>query len=146
MMPCGCGFQSTRCITRYARCLDSQNSYRESHHFIREVMMNTEAHDESLLAAHLQLVEAMRHSDLPNLVSLYADDTVFMPPNDTSIYGKAEIADWYTEYISHFKITGLGEADRIATIVGDWAIERWNYQVAIQPTAGGDRIVDEGRL
>jgi ketosteroid isomerase-like protein len=69
-----------------------------------------------------------------------------MATNDPSLDGKVEVADSFREYFAHFKITSFAESDRHETLLGDWAVERWSYQLAIQPTAGGDRILDEGRL
>ena len=100
----------------------------------------------ALQAAHLRLVEAWKNSDLEMMMSLYSDDVVFMPPNDTSVYGKVEVSDWFKEYLEHFKIMVLAATERDATPVGGYAIERWSYEVVIKPLAEGDLIRDEGRF
>ncbi len=108
--------------------------------------MNSAVTDESLIASHERLMSALRKNDGPAIVAQYTDDVVFMPPNDQSIYGKEEVTEWFKEYISNFSIKGLVETDRHVTMLGDWALVRWTYQVAIHPKGGGDRILDEGRM
>ncbi len=108
--------------------------------------MSTPTKDDGLLAAHRRMMEALKRSDAAEIVALFAEDPVLMPPNDTAIYGKEELAEWYREYFDHFRITGLADMDRHVTLVENYAIERWGYQVGIQPVHGGERIVDEGRF
>lgn len=100
----------------------------------------------ALQAAHLRMVQAMKESDWEAMVTMYSDDAVFMPPNDTSVYGKAEVSDWHKEYFQHFKIKVLAASERDVTPVAGYAIERWCYEVVIKPIAGGDLIRDEGRF
>src|SRR5690349_13705016 len=108
--------------------------------------MNDADQDESLKAAHKQLVDALRKNDASAITALYADDVVFMAPNDQSIYGKDEVGEWFREYTAHFTIKSLVETELHVIMLGDCAIMRWCYQVAIHPKSGGERILDEGRL
>jgi ketosteroid isomerase-like protein len=102
--------------------------------------------NQSLLSAHDRLVDALRSNDLPGIVAMYADDVVFMAPNDQTIYGNQELRDWFGEYISHFAIRQLVEIERHVTMLDAWAVLRWCYQIEIHPMAGGERILDEGRV
>jgi ketosteroid isomerase-like protein len=100
-----------------------------------------------LVQTHQRLIDALKKGDVRTVTSTFADDIVLMPPNDTTIYGKGEAIEWYSEYFQHFRIEGLAYTDRERTsLEGCWVIERFNYRVAIQPIAGGERIVDEGRF
>jgi len=40
----------------------------------------------------------------------------------------------------------LLEIEREVTMMGEYAVERWAYMVAIQPLHGGERIRDDGRF
>lgn len=94
---------------------------------------------------HDQFTEALKNGDVEAIVALAAEDCVFMPPNDTSLYGPEEVRDWFGEYFRHFRIAVLEETERAVTPMGDRAFDRWSYAVAILPTNGGDRIRDDGR-
>jgi ketosteroid isomerase-like protein len=99
-----------------------------------------------LVQAHQRLVAALKNSDARTVTSMFDEDVVLMPPNDAAIYGRGEAAEWFSEYFLNFRIEGLAYTDREVTALDKWAIERFNYRVAIQPIAGGERIVDEGRF
>jgi ketosteroid isomerase-like protein len=45
-------------------------------------------------------------------MDLYADNVVLMPPNEPSLYGKAEVREWHEEYFEHFRIITLAETER----------------------------------
>jgi uncharacterized protein (TIGR02246 family) len=99
------------------------------------------------IAASLQCyVEAARAGDVAALVSLHCEDAVLMPPNETSLYGRAEVKEWYEKYLEHFRLVTLSETERQVRILNDWAIVVWSYTVAIAPTKGGERIRDDGRF
>jgi ketosteroid isomerase-like protein len=90
--------------------------------------------------------EASKAGDAATVASLYCADAVFMPPNDTSLFGRTEVQEWWEDYFAHFQIVALTETDREITMLDGWAIERWSYTVAILPINGGDRIRDDGRV
>jgi ketosteroid isomerase-like protein len=112
----------------------------------KAAIMTTPNMQDFLAQAHHRMVDALKKSDLRIVTSMFAEDIVLMPPNDTSIYGREEAVEWFGEYFAHFRIEGLAYTDRVVTALEGWAIERFNYRVAIQPIVEGERIVDEGRF
>ena len=98
------------------------------------------------IAASLQrLNDAYLAGDVETIVSLHCEDVVLMPPNETSLYGRAEVKDWCEEYFEHFRLVTLSETECQVTILNGSAIAVWAYTVAIAPTNGGERIRDDGR-
>src|SRR5687768_14860792 len=97
-------------------------------------------------ASHEQYLEASRAGDVATSISFFAEDAILMPPNDTSLYGKSEIKEWFEEYFQHFHIDVLTETERDVNLLGGWAVERWGYAIAISPQKGGERIRDDGRF
>jgi ketosteroid isomerase-like protein len=103
---------------------------------------------DALLAKHEQLLTASKAGDIEGLVSLFGDDAVLMAPNEPTLYGKAEVKEWFEEYFQHFSIVALTDTERETTIMNDgWAVERWAYMVAILPANSSEveRIRDDGR-
>src|SRR6185436_1662458 len=95
---------------------------------------------------HHLFIEAVKAGDIETIVSLYTDSAVLMPPNDMSLWGRKELVEWHEEYFADFRVATFGEIEREVTVMGDWAVERWAYMVAIQPLHGGERIRDDGRF
>jgi uncharacterized protein (TIGR02246 family) len=94
---------------------------------------------------HEQVQKASLSGDLNSIVSLFSDDAVLMPPNDTTVYGKDEIRSWWEEYFSFFRITSSTETEREITVAGDKAFDRAAFSVTIVPKEHGARILDDIR-
>ena len=99
-----------------------------------------------LAASHQRFIDAVLAGDVPAIVSLFSESSVLMPPNDTSLFGKVELKEWYEDYFQHFRLVTFCETEREVMTFGDWAVERWAYMVAIVPIKGGERIRDDGRF
>jgi len=97
-------------------------------------------------ASHRNYIAAVISGDVDSVVSLFHKDGILMPPNDRSVYGDMELREWHQDYFQHFTIVSLQETDRDVKVLGDWAIERWTYNVSIEALAGGESIRDEGRF
>ena len=98
-----------------------------------------------IVAAREVWLNAWKAADITKLESVFCDEVVFMPPNETSLYGKEEALEWYRDYFDHFRVTVVNGTEREVTYVGDLAIEQWTYMVAIDPIRGSERIRDDGR-
>jgi ketosteroid isomerase-like protein len=94
---------------------------------------------------HLRILDASRSGDIDGLMTLFADDAVVMPPNDTTLYGKDEIRSWWQEYFQWFQISSSIETDRDVTIAEDQAFDRSVISIVIIPKRGGSQIRDEVR-
>jgi len=99
-----------------------------------------------LRESHQRFIDSVKAGDIATIVSLYTDTAVLMPPNDMSLWGKKELEEWHQEYFADFSIVTFAEIERDVTLMGDWAVERFAYMVAIQPLHGGERIRDDGRF
>ena len=99
-----------------------------------------------LVAARQYFWDAVKARDIDKLVSLLDAETVWMPPNDTSLYGPAEVEDCWKDYFEYFRITAITEPERELTICGELAIEHTTYMIAITPMKGETRIRDNGRM
>jgi ketosteroid isomerase-like protein len=101
--------------------------------------------DDPIKAPHELFVDGCTSGKVDRIVTLLDDDCVFMPTNETTLYGREEAREWFDEYYRDFTITSLTPSERDVTLMGEWALERWAYTVAIVPVKGGERIRDDGR-
>jgi uncharacterized protein (TIGR02246 family) len=97
-------------------------------------------------SVHQLLREASESGDLAHLMSIYADDAVMMPPNDTTLFGREEIAEWYKEYIQWFLLKSTTETDPDLTVAGNQAFHRASVSIVIVPKKKGEPIKDEARV
>lgn len=97
-------------------------------------------------SVHQLIREASESGDLTRLVSIYADNAVMMPPNDTTLFGKEEIAEWYKEYIAWFLLKSTTETDPELTVAGSQAFHRSSVSIIIVPKKQGEPIKDEARV
>ena len=88
--------------------------------------------------------QALRTNDYEGLFAYVAEDVVMMPPNESSIRGKSAMQTWYRTFLSAFRTTTLMLTDREVTVSDSWATELGHYEWGLQPTAGGDHVVDNG--
>jgi ketosteroid isomerase-like protein len=102
--------------------------------------------NDPVIEGHKIWVGMSRTADFAQLESILCDDIILMPPNDTSLFGKAEVIEWFREYFSNFQIANLTPTERDVFVSGDVAIEHWTYMVAIKEIEGTDRIRDDGRF
>jgi ketosteroid isomerase-like protein len=109
-------------------------------------MFDRDDSNDPLAASHAQYVAAVTSANVDAIVALFHKDGIFMPPNDRSVYGSMELREWHQDYFQSFSIVTLQETEREVKVIGDWAIERWAYTVAIEALAGGESIRDEGRF
>ena len=91
-------------------------------------------------------IDAVKAGDMDRIEGFFADDAVFMPPNEPTLYGREEIKAWHEEYRQHFRIAAFNLPEDDVTITGDWAVESTSYMIAIIPAPNGSRIRDDGRI
>jgi ketosteroid isomerase-like protein len=92
-----------------------------------------------------QVLQASLSGDVTSIVSLFAEDAVVMPPNDTSVYGRDEIRSWWEEYFTLFRVTSSVETECDVSMNGDQAFVRTSFSVTIVPKQQGPRILDDIR-
>jgi ketosteroid isomerase-like protein len=110
--------------------------------------MNTEASsvENPITIRRQAFIDALKAGDMVRIGELLADDAVFMPPNEPTLYGKPEVMAWHEEYRHHFRVAAFSVPDNEVAIDGDWAVETSSYMIAIIPAPDGSRIRDDGRI
>lgn len=94
---------------------------------------------------HQEVMQASHSNDVGRVVSMYAEDAVLMPPNDTDLIGTDEIRSWWQDYFEFFEIVSNVETEREVTVAGDQAFERAAFSVVISSRKNGAEIRDDVR-
>ena len=91
-------------------------------------------------------LKALRTGDIDLFLSLAAEDIEWMPPNDTTVFGRAELKEWLNEYFEYFRLGAYSEPERNVVVCGELAVERTSYMISILPVKGTARIRDDGKM
>jgi uncharacterized protein (TIGR02246 family) len=103
------------------------------------------AEKDPIEARNKAMVEASKRADVEALAELFCEDAVLMAPNETTLYGRSEVREWWEEYFENFRVTAFAITEREVTMLDGWGMERYAYTFAITPIAGGERIRDDSR-
>jgi uncharacterized protein (TIGR02246 family) len=91
-----------------------------------------------------QHVAALNAGDADAWVAEFTDDGVQMPPNAPANIGKEAITAWSQGFLSHFRVQFALDVDEVR-ILDEWAFERGDYSIALDPSAGGSSLKDTGK-
>lgn len=82
--------------------------------------------------------------DVDNLVALYAEDTVSMPPGAPTISGREALQADFKGFFSKNVARHETMVDKVL-IEGDLALEVARYKLTFKPREGGAEVVETGR-
>lgn len=89
-------------------------------------------------------VRALNSGDAGAWTALFAEDGVQMPPNAPANVGKERIGHWSAGLLGAFRVRFGLEVDEVR-VLGDWAFERGDYTINLEPGAEGPSIEDHGK-
>lgn len=89
-------------------------------------------------------VDALNAGDADGWVEQFAEDGVQMPPNAPANVGKENIARWSGGLLGNFRVRFGLTVDEVR-VLGDWAFERGDYAITLDPAAGGPAMQDRGK-
>jgi ketosteroid isomerase-like protein len=86
-------------------------------------------------------IEAFSQGRVDDLVALFTDDVVFMPPNEPQVVGSQALRSWAQGIADQFTVVGR-YSDWKTVVSGDWAFERFTGVLTLTPRRGGAPIDD----
>ncbi len=86
--------------------------------------------------------ESINSGDPENSLGAYADDVVFMPPNEPATTGRDAARTWLATQYKQFDID-LQYTSGDIKVSGDSAFEHYAGNATFTPKAGGDAIVEQ---
>ena len=94
---------------------------------------------------HQRVRDVSASGNIGKLMSLFADDAVVMPPNDSTLFGKKEIQGWWQDYFRDFRVRSFVDTEREVTDADDQLFETCAFSVEIVPKQRGAVIRDDIR-
>lgn len=86
--------------------------------------------------------EGASSGDANAALAAYAEDVVFMPPNEPAMTGHDAVRAWFQAASEQMDISVTYTASDVA-IAGDWAIERYAGTATFTPKGGGDSVREQ---
>ena len=106
---------------------------------------NTEADRQAITQVREQEIALFSAGNIDNVLAVFTDDLVLMPPNEPVLVGKDAARSWLQEMYRQFKIEGTYTSASDLTVAGDWAFERMAFTLKLTPTGGGAAVEDVGK-
>jgi uncharacterized protein (TIGR02246 family) len=89
-------------------------------------------------------VAAVNAGDAEAWVAQFTDDAVQMPPNAPANVGRTMIGSWSRAFLDQFRLQFSLAVDEVR-VLGEWAFERGDYTISLNPKAGGPTMQDIGK-
>ena len=100
-------------------------------------------------AVERQAIDQVRQRELASLTdtsaalsSVFSNDIVAMPPDESAVIGIDRLKAWFEQMHKEYALTGRYPESKI-TIAGDWAIERYTGEFTMTPRKGGKPISEQ---
>ena len=90
-------------------------------------------------------IAAFSSGDVGKLAALWTDDILLLAPNDPPVSGKEAVRVWVLRMHEQFKIRGTYKSAEIVEVRGDVAVEWMTFNLTLQPIAGGEPMVEDGK-
>ena len=99
---------------------------------------------EKIAARRDAWLEAFTEADIARLTELVTSDHLAMPPNQSQRVGTQAAQDFWREGFSAGK-TDFKIRPQHLTVAGDLAVDRFGWDMVIEPHGGGQPIQDRGK-
>ena len=87
-----------------------------------------------------QHVAAVNAGDAEAATSLFAPESVFLPPGQPALEGTAAIRAWFTHVFANFRVEGFDLQPGAVEPHGDLMIEHGGWKATFQPTDGSPGV------
>ncbi len=104
----------------------------------------TEADVEAINSLRDEFIALDNAGDAAGLASLYTNDAVLMPPNESAVTGNQAIESWFQTTFDQFTIEFTLASDELE-VVGDLAFDGGSYMIALTPKADGEPMEETGK-
>ena len=91
-----------------------------------------------------QLNDAFNDPNLDAALAHYADDVIYLPPNQQPLLGLAAVRSRDSVFLADYDYDGESSVEEVH-VSGDWGFARLSYSEMWTPQAGGDTTSVRGK-
>jgi uncharacterized protein (TIGR02246 family) len=95
--------------------------------------------ERAIREVHTVWIDAVNAGDLPRLLSLMADDVVFLNPGKPP-FGRDGFPAGFTDAHRQYRLQCVSELEEVVVVAGEMAFARSRDAVTIVPRTGGDAV------
>ena len=106
---------------------------------------NPEADRQAIAQLRDREIALFGKGNIDEVLAVFTDDLVLMPPNEPVRVGKQEARSWLEQTYKQFKIDGTYNSSSDLTVAGDWAFERMTFTLKLTRAGGGAAVQDVGK-
>lgn len=86
---------------------------------------------------------AVNTGDIERLLKVASDDLEMIPPGEQPLTG-SDAHQFLRGFVEQFNAQLKPFANEEIVVSGDWAFQRYTYELTLTPKAGGDSVVEAG--
>ncbi len=98
---------------------------------------------QTIRSASQQWCDAVNSGDIEQVLRIVSDDVEFMPPGQAAVAGAAA-HNFLRALLGGFRLRVSPYTNEQIEVAGDWAFQRYSYELALTPRAGGESMVQRG--
>lgn len=102
----------------------------------RTTPVDTATEERAINAVREREIRALSAGAVDSFLAVLTTDAVMMPPNEPMLTGAEAIRTWHQNIANQFSVDGR-YIDSEVSLLGDWAIERYDGVMRFSPKAGG---------
>jgi uncharacterized protein (TIGR02246 family) len=105
----------------------------------RSAPVDTATDERAINAVREREISAFSAGAVDSLLAVLTTDAVMMPPDQPMVTGAEAIRTWHQNIANQNSVDGR-YTDSEVSVVGDWAIERYDAVLRFTPKAGGPPV------
>lgn len=121
-----------------------QRGWRVSSVQVTTIMPASQADLDALKQVRERELAGLRSGRPEDLAAAFTSDAVLLPPGEPAVTGEAALRSW-AQSIFHQNTVSAEYTSAEATVIGDWAVERYSGTLTATPKTTGAPIEDRFR-
>ena len=86
---------------------------------------------------------AVNAGDIDRILRIAADDLEMMPPGQSPVVGR-DAHEFLRGFVGQFEADLKPFTNEEVIVCGDWAFQRYSYDLTVTPRTGGDPVIEHG--
>jgi len=101
---------------------------------------------QSIRAANQHYISLHPQGDVDELMKLYVDDAVLLPPGETPVVGSAGIRSLWEGFFADWTVVDAESVIDEAIVFGEWAYARGHFVETYRSNTDGSTFIEQGNF